>query len=123
MDNVRSVFHRQLTIPSAVLAETLKEYQEWEEQQGVPIGDENDELAGAPTHVSSAYKKALQMSTSREPLEDKIAKDPAGSAEQLQHYLASGYGSSFFLHSFLCSTVPVLPSSLDMLIRHRRGPW
>ncbi|KAG6543702.1 hypothetical protein Mapa_014886 [Marchantia paleacea] len=87
LENIRSVFHRQLTVPAADLAETLKEFKEWEEEQGVHIGDESDELAGVPTHVASAYKKALLVSASREPLEDKIAKDQAGSTEQLQHYM------------------------------------
>ncbi|CAM6111706.1 unnamed protein product [Calypogeia fissa] len=85
---VRSLFRRQLTIPLGNLADTLQEYKEWEGQQGNHIGDD---LAGLPSHVGLAYKKALQLCSIRELHEGKIAKGQPGDAELLQHYL--GYVS------------------------------
>ncbi|KAL2609096.1 hypothetical protein R1flu_027669 [Riccia fluitans] len=123
VETVRSLFHRHLTVPSAALAETMNEYKEWEMQEGVQIGDESDETAGLPSHVASAYRKALQMSASREPLEEKIANDPDGSAEQLQHYMdyitmEEATGEPARIQVIYERTITAFPVNHDVWIRY-----
>lgn len=67
---------------------TFRDYINWESQQGVQIGDDSDELAGLPANIAVAYKKALQMCSLREPLEETVSKDKTKDAGLLQNFLS-----------------------------------
>ncbi|KAJ7294310.1 hypothetical protein O6H91_Y267000 [Diphasiastrum complanatum] len=86
VDIVRSIFRRQLTVPLANHADTLRDYREWEEQQGTKVGDEADELAGLPPNVVSSYAKAMKVCSKYKPIEELIASGKAGDAELLHNY-------------------------------------
>jgi tetratricopeptide (TPR) repeat protein len=84
---VRSLFRRQLTVPLANHNLLLEEYKDWEQQQGVQVGDDSDDLIGLPNGVALAYKKAVQMCRAREPYEAQIACETLVQGDLLQHYL------------------------------------
>ena len=81
------MFHRQLRIPLADHALALEQYKDWEQEQGVKIGTENDDLSGLPGGVSSAYKTAEQMSKARVTYESNIGAGKPVDGDLLQHYL------------------------------------
>eukprot|EP00249_Psilotum_nudum_P016992 c26096_g1_i2 orf=158-2560(+) len=85
---IRSIFHRQLSVPLSNFAETLRDYKEWEGQQGNDIGNEVDELHGIPASVSAAYKKGAQMCMERKIHEEKIASGMPADAELLHNFLS-----------------------------------
>lgn len=85
---IRSLYRRQLSVPLSNSSRTLKDYGVWEIQEGNHIGDETDELAGMPSNVASAYRKALQMCTERERYEERVSKEKPKDAELLQNYLS-----------------------------------
>lgn len=101
MQALRSLFHRQLRIPLADHAQILEQYKDWEQEQDVQIGTENDELFGLPGGVSSAYKTADQMSQARAVYENSIAAEKPADAYLLQHYMVSCYNILFFSPQFL----------------------
>lgn len=84
---IRNIYRRQLSVPSCNLTMTFRDYINWESQQGVQIGDDSDELAGLPANIAVAYKKALQMCSLREPLEETVSKDKPKDAGLLQNFL------------------------------------
>lgn len=84
---IRNIFRRQLSIPAWDITLTLKEYINWESQQGVQIGDDADDLAGLPANIAATYKKAVQMCSLREPLEEKVSKEKLKDAGLLQNFL------------------------------------
>ncbi|KAH7281483.1 hypothetical protein KP509_36G050300 [Ceratopteris richardii] len=85
---VRSIFRRQLSVPSCDINTTLRDYIDWESKQGIQIGDDSDDLAGLPANVAASYRKAVQMCALREPLEEKISKEKPKDAELLQNFLS-----------------------------------
>lgn len=88
VDRIRNLFRRQLSIPLSDIDSTLQDYKFWEEQQGVVIGNAVDHLAGLPSHVISAYKKALQMYNARAGYEEKVARGKHADTELFQNYLS-----------------------------------
>lgn len=102
VETIRNLFHRQLRIPLADHAQTLEQYKDWEQEQGVQIGTDTDALSGLPGGVASAYKTADQMSKARVTYESNIATGKPVDGDLLQHYLVS-----LVLFS-CCSLVPVL---------------
>lgn len=83
---VRSIFHRQLSIPLHDSRSTLLAYKSWEaEQRGIPTSNSND-FNDIPSHVSSAYEKAEQMFKERTPYEEQISMQTAP-AEKLQSFM------------------------------------
>lgn len=88
VDRIRNLFRRQLSIPLKDIDSTLQDYKFWEEQQGVVIGNDVDHLAGLPSNVISAYKKALQMYNARAGYEEKVARGKHVDTELFQNYLS-----------------------------------
>lgn len=91
------MFHRQLRVPLVDHAQTLEQYKDWEQQQGVQIGADNDDLSGLPGGVASAYKTAEQMSKARGLFENNITAEKPVDGDLLQHYLV------FHFFNSLCS--------------------
>ncbi|KAI5070523.1 hypothetical protein GOP47_0014866 [Adiantum capillus-veneris] len=88
INSIRNVYRRQLSVPSWDVPVTLKDYIIWESQQGVQIGDESDDLAALPANIAFAYRKAVQMCSSREPFEEKVSKEKPKDADLLQNFLS-----------------------------------
>lgn len=84
---IRNLYRRQLSVPLCNTTTTLIEYTEWESQQGIRIGDDSNELAGLPSNVATAYRKAVQMCGQRERLEEKISREKPKDMELLQNFL------------------------------------
>lgn len=85
---IRSLFHRQLSVPLAESRSTLVAYKHWEVEQGSISNINSDEFDGIPSHVISAYQKAIQMYNTCVPYEDQISKHDLSETERLQHFMA-----------------------------------
>lgn len=85
IQRVRSLFHRQLSIPLTNLKSTLVAYKAWEADHG-SLNDVNSrESEDLPSHVVSVYQKALEMLNDRAHLEENISKNNA--TEKLQAFM------------------------------------
>ncbi|PIA47022.1 hypothetical protein AQUCO_01400024v1 [Aquilegia coerulea] len=86
VQRIRSLFHRQLSVPLYGLSSTLLAYKSWEDEQGgIPKSSSND-LDEVPSHISSAYKKAMEMYNERAHYEEQISRNDTPE-EKLQHFL------------------------------------
>ncbi|KAJ4950595.1 hypothetical protein NE237_027427 [Protea cynaroides] len=84
---IRSIFHRQLSLPLADLRSTLFAYKAWEVELGTVPEVDSGELDGIPFNVVSAYQKAMEMYNARVHHEEKISKQYASDIDKLQHYM------------------------------------
>lgn len=62
-------------------------YKAWEGEQGSTIGGDPSCLDGLPSHIASAYQKALEMLNLRTNFEEQIARKDASESERLQEYM------------------------------------
>ncbi|KAL0335321.1 UNVERIFIED_CONTAM: Squamous cell carcinoma antigen recognized by T-cells 3 [Sesamum radiatum] len=83
---IRNLFHRQLSVPLADLKSTLLAYKAWEADHESSIDVNSEELEGLPSHVVSAYQKALEMLNARSHLEEQISKKDVDS-EKLEEFM------------------------------------
>ncbi|CAM8941471.1 unnamed protein product [Rhodiola kirilowii] len=67
IQHIRSIFHRQLSVPLADTHSTFKTYKAWE--------------------VEQAYQKAMQMYNARAPFEEKISENDISDPERLQNFM------------------------------------
>ncbi|XP_031498749.1 uncharacterized protein LOC116263234 [Nymphaea colorata] len=86
-DRIRSLFHRQLSIPLANMSFTLDEYKQWEIGQGKLDGMTTD-FDSIPSNVMSAYKKALGMYNSRASYEERVSGPDVLETEKLQGFMS-----------------------------------
>lgn len=86
VQRIRSLFHRQLSVPLAGMNSTLIAYKAWEVEQGKLHDVESSDIAEIHPHVASAYQKALDMYNARVHLEEYIASS-ASDSEKLQQYM------------------------------------
>ncbi|GAY62705.1 hypothetical protein CUMW_219920 [Citrus unshiu] len=56
---IRTIFHRQLSVPLVNSSATLLAYKSWEVEQGVVLDVASSNLDGISSNVASAYQKAL----------------------------------------------------------------
>lgn len=87
VQRIRSLFHRQLSVPLADMSSTLMAYKTWEVEQGNLHDVDSIDLADIYPHVASAYLKALEMYNARLHLEKQISQLDFSDSERLQHYL------------------------------------
>ncbi|KAK3120856.1 hypothetical protein QOZ80_8BG0642710 [Eleusine coracana subsp. coracana] len=83
---IRTLFHRQLSVPLADMESTLAEYKSWEAEQGNE-NDKGSEFDGVPSNIISAYKKANDMYNERKQYEDQLSNAGASEADKLQEFL------------------------------------
>ncbi|KAF9587173.1 hypothetical protein IFM89_039613 [Coptis chinensis] len=70
---IRSLFHRQLSVPLCELGSVLLAYKSWEAELGnTPKGSANS-FDGIPPNVSSSYQKAMEMYNARACYEEHIS--------------------------------------------------
>ncbi|TVU43694.1 hypothetical protein EJB05_10182 [Eragrostis curvula] len=87
VQRIRTLFHRQLSVPLADMEGTLDEYKRWEAEQG-NANDPGSEFDGVPSNVVSAYKKANALYNERKQYEDRLSNVVASEADKLQEFLA-----------------------------------
>jgi len=86
VQRIRTLFHRQLSVPLAEMESTLVEYKSWEAEQG-NANDPGSTFDGVPSNVTSAYKKANDMYNERKQYEDQLSNAGASEADKLQEFL------------------------------------
>ncbi|CAL5004495.1 unnamed protein product [Urochloa decumbens] len=86
VQRIRTLFHRQLSVPLAEMESTLVEYKSWEAEQG-NANDPGSNFDGVPSNVISAYKKASDMYNERRQYEDQLSNTGASEADKLQEFL------------------------------------
>ncbi|KAG8364024.1 hypothetical protein BUALT_Bualt19G0083200 [Buddleja alternifolia] len=95
IQKIRSLFHRQLSVPLVDLRSTLLTYKAWEADQGSSVDCNSSELDGLSPHLVSTYQKALEMLNARVDLEEKISKKDVDT-EKLQEFMVL---ICIFIHS------------------------
>ncbi|PKA56637.1 Heterogeneous nuclear ribonucleoprotein 1 [Apostasia shenzhenica] len=83
---IRTLFHRQLSVPLSNLRSTLIDYKIWEADQGNAI-DVHSEFEGVPSNIVSAYQKALEMYNARASYEEQMASHDASDVDRLQNFV------------------------------------
>jgi hypothetical protein len=86
VQRIRTIFHRQLSVPLAEMESTLSEYKIWEAEQG-NANDPGSNFDGVPSNVVSAYKKAIDMYNERKQYEDQLSNAGASEADKLHDFL------------------------------------
>ncbi|XP_047154535.1 squamous cell carcinoma antigen recognized by T-cells 3 isoform X2 [Vigna umbellata] len=87
VERIRSLFHRQLSVPLADMSSTLTAYKAWEAEQRNLQDVETIDLVDIYPHVASSYQKALEMYNARFHLEEQILSLNVSDSEKLQHYM------------------------------------
>ncbi|RDX66600.1 Squamous cell carcinoma antigen recognized by T-cells 3, partial [Mucuna pruriens] len=87
VQHIRSLFHRQLSVPLADMSSTLVAYKTWEVEQGSLQDVESIDLVDIYPRVVSSYQKALEMYNARFHLEEQILGPNISDSERLQHYM------------------------------------
>ncbi|WOL03631.1 squamous cell carcinoma antigen recognized by T-cells 3 isoform X2 [Canna indica] len=83
---VRSLYHRQLSVPLVDLRSTLRDYKLWEAEQG-NNNDADSEFDGVPKNVVSSFQKAIELYNARKQYEEDISNLDASDTERLQHFM------------------------------------
>ncbi|KAG4939930.1 hypothetical protein JHK87_043801 [Glycine soja] len=87
VQSIRSLFHRQLSVPLAGMSSTITAYKTWEVEQGSLQDVESIDLVDIYPHVAASYQKALDMYNARFHLEEQILSPNVSDSERLQHYM------------------------------------
>ncbi|XP_066330580.1 uncharacterized protein [Miscanthus floridulus] len=86
VQRIRTLFHRQLSVPLTDMESTLSEYKSWEAEQG-NANDPGADFDGVPSNVASAYKKANDMYNERKQYEDQLSNAGTSEADKLQEFV------------------------------------
>ncbi|KAL7119740.1 hypothetical protein ACP275_02G080600 [Erythranthe tilingii] len=95
IQHIRSLFHRQLSIPLANLKSSLLAYKAWEADHGGPNDVNSSELDGLSSHAASVYQKALEMYNARAQFEESISKKDVDSEKLLEFMTYLKFEHSF----------------------------
>ncbi|KAF8404008.1 hypothetical protein HHK36_008884 [Tetracentron sinense] len=87
IQRIRSIFHRQLSVPLADSGSTVLSFKAWEVEQGNILDVNSSDLDGIPSHVASAYQRAMEMYSARVHFEEQISKQDVPDTERLQHFM------------------------------------
>ncbi|KAJ9159110.1 hypothetical protein P3X46_024637 [Hevea brasiliensis] len=87
VQRIRGIFHRQLSVPLLNLRSTFLAYKAWEVEQGNVLDAESNDIDGIPSHVASAYQKAMEMCNARVQHEEQISKEDISEIEKLQNFM------------------------------------
>ncbi|KAK0590803.1 hypothetical protein LWI29_031902 [Acer saccharum] len=87
IQRIRSIFHRQLSVPLADLRSTLLAYKSWEVEQGNALDVESSDVDGISSNVASAYQKALEMYNARAHYEEQISRQDISDSEKFQQFM------------------------------------
>lgn len=84
---IRTLFHRQLSVPLVNMKSTLQAYKAWEVEQGKVLDIESSDLDGISSHVATSYQKALEGYNARVHLEEQISRQDISDSERLQQFV------------------------------------
>ncbi|KAF5449935.1 hypothetical protein F2P56_030331 [Juglans regia] len=87
IQRIRTIFHRQLSVPLVNMRSTLQAYSAWEMEQRNDLAVESSDLDGVPSHIASAYQRALEGYNARVHLEEQILRQDMSESEKLQQYM------------------------------------
>lgn len=76
-----------MSVPLVDMKSTLLGYKAWEVEQGGSLDVESDSLDGVPSHVASAYQKALELYDDRICFEEQISKQDVSDSERLKQFM------------------------------------
>ncbi|KAE9595134.1 putative RNA recognition motif domain, LSM-interacting domain, tetratricopeptide-like helical [Lupinus albus] len=83
IQQIRTLFHRQLSIPLADMTSTLTAYKIWEAEQGNDLHE-----VDINPHVASSYQRALDMYNARKHFEQHICnQEDIPDSQRLQNYM------------------------------------
>lgn len=69
---------------------TLQAYKAWEMEQRNDLAVESSDLDGVPSHIASAYQRALEGYNARVHLEEQILRQDMSESEKFQQYMVYG---------------------------------
>ncbi|KAM0946470.1 putative RNA recognition motif domain, LSM-interacting domain, RNA-binding domain superfamily [Dioscorea sansibarensis] len=87
VNRIRSLFHRQLSVPLVDLKSTLMAYKLWEVEQGDVKDVDSTDMDGIPSNVVLSYQKATEMYKARTIYEDPLLNQDATDNDKLQHFM------------------------------------
>ncbi|CAK7357216.1 unnamed protein product [Dovyalis caffra] len=87
VQRVRNIFHRQLSVPLVNLQSTLLAYKAWEVEQGTDLDAKSSEVDGIPSHLASAYQKAMEAYNARAQHEEQISMQNISDTEKFQNFM------------------------------------
>ncbi|GAB2283950.1 hypothetical protein Dimus_018431 [Dionaea muscipula] len=87
VQRIRSIFHRQLSVPIADMTTNLHAYKAWEVEQRNTVNVNSTETDDISSHVAAAYKKALEMYNSRIVMEEQILSPNIPDSERLPMFM------------------------------------
>ncbi|TYH48865.1 hypothetical protein ES332_D10G097000v1 [Gossypium tomentosum] len=125
VQRIRSIFHRQLSIPFANMKSTLLSYKAWEVEQGNSLDSESDNVVGISSHVASSYRKAEEMYNARAHLEEHITRQGISESERYQHFMSyldfeKSFGDPARVQSLYERAITDFPVSSDLWLDYTR---
>ncbi|XP_011013793.1 PREDICTED: squamous cell carcinoma antigen recognized by T-cells 3-like [Populus euphratica] len=87
VQRIRNIFHRQLSVPLVNLRSTLLAYKAWEVEQGIDLDAKSSEVDGIPSHLASAYQKAMEAYNARAQHEEQISMQNISDTEKFQNFM------------------------------------
>ncbi|KAG9457040.1 hypothetical protein H6P81_001548 [Aristolochia fimbriata] len=87
VQRIRSLFHRQLSVPHSELRSTLLAYKMWETEQGREMEMDSDDMKGVPPHIISLYQKAQQMYNVRDCYEGRLSDQSISDTDRFQQFM------------------------------------
>ncbi|KAL2342286.1 hypothetical protein Fmac_010226 [Flemingia macrophylla] len=126
VQHIRSLFHRQLSVPLADMNSTLTAYKTWELEQGNLQDVESIDLVDIYPHVVSSYQKALEMYNARLHLEEQILSTNISDSERLQHYMTylkfeQSFGTPARIQVLYERAITDFPVSPDLWLDYTRN--
>ncbi|XP_071729799.1 uncharacterized protein [Rutidosis leptorrhynchoides] len=88
IQKIRNMYHRRLSIPHNDMKSTLLAYKAWESEHGNTLDVNSSSTDELPSHVATAYQKALVMLSARADFEEQIVKSDVPDTERLQSFMA-----------------------------------
>ncbi|XP_021888204.1 squamous cell carcinoma antigen recognized by T-cells 3 isoform X2 [Carica papaya] len=125
VQRIRNLFHRQLSVPLANLRSLLLGYKAWEVEQGSKLDSESSNVDGIPSHIASAYQKALDMFHARIHLEEQISKKDISDTEKFQQFMdylifEQSFGDPVRVQVLYERAVTEFPISSDLWLEYTR---
>uniref|UniRef100_A0A2P2M5R6 RRM domain-containing protein n=3 Tax=Rhizophora mucronata TaxID=61149 RepID=A0A2P2M5R6_RHIMU len=87
IQQIRSLFQRQLSVPLENLRPTLLSFKAWEVKHGNVLDALSGDLDGISSHVASAYQKAMEMYIVRVHHEEQISRKDVSDTEKFQNFM------------------------------------
>ncbi|XXG39422.1 hypothetical protein AAC387_Pa01g0384 [Persea americana] len=125
VQRIRSLFHRQLSVPLTNSRSTLLAYKLWEVERGSTIDVNSDDCDGLPSHTKSAYQKAMQTFNDRVQYEDQLSQCDSSETERLKHFMTyikfeESYGDPARVQILYERAITKFPVSSDLWLSYTR---